>query len=179
MNDYIRSYIERIRRLPVAAPPEPWKQIAFRAVGGLTEVGFGNDTELLLVVSHNGRGLFDCKTGELISRDSEPDGLWHQPLRLLAAGIGSLAGQQVRLAGLLGGGLLKAASDGWSLELVYPDWPDGSLILQPPGASVFLERGSAGCLKIADVEELRAFGFSSSGRTFVVAESHTLRIFGR
>src|SRR5205807_821088 len=44
-------------------PPLPWKETGHYAVGGLTEVGFDDQSELLLVVSQNGRGVFDCTSG--------------------------------------------------------------------------------------------------------------------
>jgi hypothetical protein len=179
-NDYVARYIERIRGLRTREPPLPWKRFSVQAVGGLTEVGFGENTELLLVVSHNGRGVFDCRNGQKIARDYDPpDRLWYQPIQLRATGIGPLAGVKIRLAGLHGGGLPICTEDGWSLELVSPDWPDSGLILQPPGTSIYMDDRSGSCVKVADVDVLRVYGFSDTGRTFIIASSHTLEIFGR
>jgi hypothetical protein len=49
----------------------PWKKIANHAVGGLFQIGYAEDSDLLLVLSHNGRGIFDCLTGERIARDTK------------------------------------------------------------------------------------------------------------
>lgn len=54
----------RLRTLEVQAPPSPWYKVATYAVGGLLGVGYGEATDLLLVISSQGRSVFDCLTGE-------------------------------------------------------------------------------------------------------------------
>ena len=178
-SDDIAAMVTRIRTMPLSEPPLPWRETAVHAVGGLTAVGFFESSELLLVCSHNGRGVFDCATGERIARDPDAPGDWLSERGLAAQGIGPLAGRVIRLAGPFGGGLPTVTADGWAVEVVWPDWPDGSLILSPLGESVLVPRCNSRCVKIRAVEELRAFGFSGSGCSLVVAESHTLTIFGR
>lgn len=48
--------------------PAPRSVIGGSAVGGLTDIGFVPGTDDLLVVSSQGRGLFDTLTSENISR---------------------------------------------------------------------------------------------------------------
>src|SRR5450631_1343055 len=111
--DHLEPIRLRVRSAPVVNPPPPWKRLAVHAVGGLTEVGFAEDSDCLLVVSSQGRGVIDCRTGERVARDrGEPDGSWYDERRLRAQGIGPLDGQVVRLAGLHGGGLLTCGRDG-------------------------------------------------------------------
>lgn len=85
----------------------------------------------------------------------------------------------IRLAGLMGGGLPNLTQDGWSLELVWHDWPDNCLVLEEPDKSVYndLKYG----YKIADSKpcEYRAHGFSETGLSFVFATSCSLYIFSR
>jgi hypothetical protein len=53
--------------------PPQWRKVAYLAVGGLTEVGFAAGS-LLLVVSHQGRGVVDLASGRqplLISESEE------------------------------------------------------------------------------------------------------------
>jgi hypothetical protein len=104
----------------VQDPPAPWRPRGAHAVGGLTDVGFGRGTDLLLVVSHDGRGVFDCLTGARVARDPsmpEPDeDDWQDTHELEAEGIGPLAGQTVRTSGLAGGGLPEGTPDGWVAE---------------------------------------------------------------
>ena len=52
--------------------PSTWRKVTYLAVGGLTEVGFAGST-LLLVVSHQGRGVVDVASGEMLARDRAGD----------------------------------------------------------------------------------------------------------
>jgi len=121
MNEHLASLLHQLRVLPIQPPPSPWKRVASYAVGGLTEIGFANQSDLVLVVSSNGRGVFDCTSGERLARDDDTADWWYDPVQLQAAGIGPLDGQFIRLAGLHGGGLPLSTRDGWSLWLVAPD----------------------------------------------------------
>jgi hypothetical protein len=171
---------KRLSEMPLREPPPPWKIVGCIAVGGLMEVGFAEGTDLLLVISSTGRGVFDCRTGEKVARDY--DGLengWHDPIRLTALGIGPLAGKTVRVAGLCGGGLPLMTTDGWGIQVVFPKWPDAIVILEPRGSSVFVERMANNCVKLADLDTPRAWGFSDSGKSLALAESHTLTLFSR
>lgn len=182
MSDYIRKLNSRLRFLNLQAPPAPWERVATHALGGLTEAGYAEGSDWLLVISSRGRGLFNCLSGERAARDyAEPDGDagWYDEVGLVARGIGAIEGQVVRLAGLHGGGLPRFTRDGWGLELVSPDWPLTGVILSPPHKTVLVESYAGGCLKVAEDSEIRACGFSATGRSFVVAMSHTLEIYTR
>src|SRR3954469_18142200 len=103
MSDHVRKLNDRLLALKLQTPPAPWKRMAAHAVGALTEVGYAENSDLLLVVSSQGRGLFDCLTGERIARDyAEPDGVidWYDEIRLVARGIAAIENQLVHLAGL-------------------------------------------------------------------------------
>ena len=182
MSDHIRKLNSRLRALELQSPPAPWTRVAAHAVGGLLEVGYAEGSDWLLVVSSQGRGLFDCLNGARTARDyAEPAGDvdWYDVVRLAARGIGAIENQIVRLAGLHGGGLPRFTRDGWGLELVAPDWPLTSVILSPAHQTVLIESHSAGCVKVAEDSEIRACGFSETGRSFVVAMSHTVEIYTR
>lgn len=58
---------ERLRRLRIEPAPPPWVRTE-HTVGGLTEVGYAPASDLLLVVSSGGRGLFDGLSGQRLSR---------------------------------------------------------------------------------------------------------------
>src|SRR4051812_46599997 len=96
--EHLRLLAGRLRTSHVEPPPAPWVPVGHYAVGGLTAVGFGPGTELLLVASWQGRGVFDCTTGERVARDRATDGGWQDPVALEAQGIGPLEGQTVRTA---------------------------------------------------------------------------------
>lgn len=176
-HDELRS---RLRRVPLGQPPAPWRQVASHAVGGLTEVGFGGRSDLLLVVSSRGRGLFDGRSGVRVARDpSPPDDGWYDEVRLTASGIGPLGDPLIRLAGLHGGGLSACTEDGWGVTRIAPDWPLESIVLDPPGSSVLYEGHDKGCIRIAEGFEMRAYGFSETGLSLVVATSDHVELWGR
>ncbi|MCA9238510.1 MAG: hypothetical protein KDA44_23725 [Planctomycetales bacterium] len=174
--DHLEPVRNRIRAATVAPPLPPWTQLAVHAVGGLTEVGFADDSDLLLVVSSQGRGVIDCLTGELVARDrTEPNDGWHDERRLRAFGIGPLEGRLIRLAGLHGGGLLNCGRDGWWVDAITLDWPDVNLLLGGPWGWIY--DGTTPFVKLAVEREVRAFGFSDTGETFVIATSSDIAVF--
>lgn len=170
---------DRIRALPPSLPPDPWKASASFAVGGLSSVGFARDGDLLLVVSSQGRGVFDGLSGERVARDTTD--YQEDALHLEAQGIGPLQGQTLRMAGAYGGGLALSTSDGWSLHCVELDWPGQDLVLVEPGSHLFGELyDQPGAMrKIQSDSPLRAFGFSATGRSLVIATHSELHLFSR
>lgn len=168
--EHLESLRKRIREAEVQAPPSPWGITGCNAVGGLTEVGFADDSDLLLVVSWQGRAIFDCRTGSRLARDrAEPDDYWYDGRRQRAKGIGQLGDMNIRLTGLHGGGLSNCGRDGWSIESMAIDWPAESLVLVSPWQSIYDNETSF--TKLAVETELRAFGFSDTGESLVIATS--------
>lgn len=168
--DHLDPVRQRIRSSPISQPMPPWKTIATHAIGGLTEIGFADDTDLLLIVSSQGRGVVDCQTGKRISRDrTEPDDTWYDERRLRALGIGPLENQTIRLAGLHGGGLLNSGRDGWWVDAITLEWPDVNLLLGGPWGWIY--DGKTPFAKLAEEREVRAFGFSDTGESLVLATS--------
>jgi hypothetical protein len=110
-------------------------------VGGLTSVGLSADGVHLLVVSWQGRGVLDLRSGERVARDAaldfEPDGT-------IVVGIGPLVGEQVRVAGLWGGELPRATPDGWRVEMQGGNRPacefshDGAVLVYATTSDVTL-----------------------------------------
>ena len=153
---------------------ETWTQLNIFAIGGLIQVGFAPQSDCLLVVSHQGRGVFDCVSGQKIARDANET--WWQyfdEATLLAEGIGQFEHQKIRTAGLFGGSLSATTEDGWTLFenlenstqvfLKHKSWADGE--------AKFVGDG--------EVCEMRAFGFSSTGNSFIIATSCDITIYAR
>jgi hypothetical protein len=144
-------------------------------VGGLRAVGFAPASEMVLVVSWNGLGVFDGR-GDRVARQrstSKPPGYPRS-----AQGIGPIAGIKVRLMGCGGDTALpRTTPDGWQLDVLQPD-QCLAIWIAPPG--VALESANPGCVRLAGrFEEIRAAGYSDSGQTLVIAEQHTLHLFHR
>jgi len=181
---HLRPLFQKLLGLPTSAPPSPWHEAGVHAVGGLTDVAFAESSDLLLVVSSSGRGLFDCSSGQRIARDDSDD-FQHDTSNLVVAGIGPLASQRLHTAGVHGGGLAVTTADGWSLDLLCLSWPRQSLFLTPPGHWLYrtAQGGSDGSddttSKIATDSEIRAFGFSPTGRAFIFATGSDISVFNR
>lgn len=152
--------------------PVPWVRGQVHAVGGLFQVGFASGRDLLLVHSSQGRGLFDTISGRRIARDDEEPMDGFDPVRLLADGFDAIDGKTLRMAGLFGGGLPWTTSDGYRLDEDIAGWPQRRIMLHAPDRSRMLVATDGAC-------ELRAFGFSETGRSFVVATSCELMSFSR
>jgi hypothetical protein len=180
----------RLLAAPVVPAPPPWRPALepCAAVGGLLGIGFAThpDTghDLVMVVSHDGHGLFDAVTGERLARDRDPDPRDSTPDEapdLTCPGLGPIAGRRVHIAGLFGGGLHTGTGDGWTLEVVSPAWPNDRVLLSSGSAMPYPEPHGEGWWHIfhADRSELRAAGFSPSGRTLAVATSSDLTLWTR
>lgn len=189
----ITEYQQRLRDRYLAAPvmsaPAPWQPVldCRIPVGGLLGIGFAvhPDTghDLVMVVSHDGHGLFDAVTGEKIARDRDPDPATSIPDAhpdLTCPGLGPVAGTEIRIAGLFGGGLHSTTPDGWTVDVVSPDWPHDRIILSADGGA---NNGAAGGtwwhVFHSDYSVLRTAGFSPAGLTLAVATSSDLTLWTR
>lgn len=178
-NDYQRQLRERLERLPYAEIPATWRVVGGSGIGGLTEVGFADASDDLLVVSHQGRGLFDCLTGEQLARDHEEFFENSDDSGLTAPGIGRHANKIFRMAGLPGGGLSICTRDGWGIHIIHLPWPIHVFFLTSDYKE--LDDDTGHITKIGNDEpcSYRAAGFSPTGRSLVIATSCELRIYGR
>lgn len=158
--------------MSVQPPPTPWARLRAYAVGGLFQVGYAVGGDLLLVHSAQGRGLFDAAAGLRLARDDEEPMDRFDRVRLTAPGFDAIEGEDVRMAGLFGGGLAWTTLDGHRLEEHSPAWPRRGVVLVTPDRVRTLIAEDGTC-------ELRAFGFSQTGRSFVVATSCELMLFAR
>jgi len=169
--------VDRIQAMDVSPPPDPWELQTTAAVGGLTEVGFGAGSDQLLVVSSQGRGVFDCLTGVRVARDRLDDGSYHDIAAMTAYGIGPLEGSLIHLAGLHGGGLRRGATDGWTVDDFVLDWPEHTLLLNKSFSWPYDLDGPL--WKLGVESELRAWGFSPTGNSLVLATSSDLTVWSR
>lgn len=184
VNAYQDQLRARFRSTPLQAPPAPWRPLPPLAIGGLTGVGFGlnpnSGEDLILVTSHQGRGVINCVTGERMARDSDPEPAWPNDYTLACEGIGPLAGVAVQISGLMGGGLHTTTTSGWSLDVVAPDWPNESVLLSKDSGPYRGEAGSTWWhIHQESSCEIRAAGFSPTGRTLTIASSCTLTLFAQ
>jgi hypothetical protein len=179
LNEYQAGLRRRILQVEPSDLLPEWGQPAYPPVGGLYEVGFGRDDRFLLAVSSDGRGVFDCRSGEKIARDRRYDAEnWSNASLLECQGIGPLENETIRIAGRYGGGLPRTTDDNWAVECVELPWPEQHIIVVPPNSSIF-EPDTEIFRLLSPATMINAYGFSPSGRTFVVATSSELTLYWR
>ena len=170
MSDGSNSEQAAVRFDPAALLP--WRRAMAVPIGGLFQVGFSPGRDLLLVHSSQGRGIFDCREGTRLDRDDEEPMDSFDSVDLTAEGFGPLGNERIRMAGLFGGGLALTTSDGFQLEECHPrPGRRGIMLIRPDRLKAFA--GDEG------VCEMRAFGFSETGLSFVIATSCDLTVFMR
>jgi hypothetical protein len=187
LTPYQQQLRDRFLMAPVMPAPPPWRPVAPIPVGGLQGIGFATDpvsgNDLVMVVSLDGHGLFDALTAERIARDRNPDPDSSTPDAdpdLVCPGLGPIAGERVRIAGLFGGGLHATTDDGWTIDVVSPEWPHDRVLLSADGGSYTGPPGGSWWHVFdANYSELRTAGFSPSGRTLAVATSSDLTLWTR
>ncbi|MGB3636631.1 MAG: hypothetical protein WBA39_03430 [Rivularia sp. (in: cyanobacteria)] len=178
MYEHLKPLTTKLLSLEIEKPPPPWELKTAILVGGLCSVGFDRDTDNLLIVSHSGRGVVDCSTGEKSARDYEN---YYENQYLEAEGIGCLSGKIIKMAGLFGGGLPISTQDDWSLELVTINFPEEMILLVEPGFDLYdmTYNQPDNFTKIEQRDTIRTYGFSYTGNTFIVATSSDLIIYNR
>lgn len=109
--------------------------------------------------------MVDLASGKLLAREPQESGDWFDAARRAALGIGPLDGTWIDVCGLAGGRLPDATADGWRA--------------QAAGDCVTISAPGCQPLQINESEELRAFGFSPDGTSFVIATPSSLAIYRR
>ena len=168
---------QALDNLPVAIPPDPWMRIATVTAEGLQSVGFAPNTELLLMVSAQGREVFDLETGDVVSHDPEP--YIGERVQLRAQGIGPLEDHIIHMSGALGGGLPLTTEDGWTIMSVFLEWPTRCLFMLPPDVDIMASEVDERFFKLGEDATIRAFGFSDSGKSLVIATSTDVTFWTR
>lgn len=161
-----------MRRSPIAPSKDVapgWRRVALFAVGGLTDVGFSTDEAYVLIASHSGRGVVSTASGELVARDDtfpEASDPWRSTDSRRVRGIGRLADADVEMHGL------------WGSELVQHT-ADAAVVVEKAGERVSLKVARRDYVIDRPVTEIRAVGFSASGRHLVLATSSDLTLLHR
>ena len=137
-----------------------WKLVKTVAVGGLVNIGFVENSNLLLVVSHSGQGIFDCLTGEKIARNYDDFWEFFDAETGQVKGFDILESQIIQTHGLIGEDkLLAETTDGWALQVKGEGGCSEIVLVSPDNRQQVVGND--------EVVEIKAFGFSQSERFFV------------
>jgi hypothetical protein len=161
---------------------EMWKHKNTFAIGGLENVGFANGSDHLIVLSAQGKGIFNCFTGEKMFRSEEEWWKDFDEKESTVKGFDFLENATIKICGLHGEDKLsKKTSDGWTItasEKTPDDHPFEKylvtkIFLNNPdhSQSIFITKDGP-C-------ELRVFGFSETGKSLIVGTSCDLVIWSR
>ena len=153
------------------------------AIGGLRELGFKPDTDYLMVLSSQGRGLFDCLKNEKIARDPYDyyNMEWNSETGKVK-GIGIFEGEEIICGGFEFPNVFPSSTtDGWVISIkteLRLNWKNEEL----PAEVLYLRNDLSN-----QNQELaffhygldRGYGFSDTGRSFVIGTSSDLCVFTR
>lgn len=158
-----------------------WVQKTTCAVGGLREVGFTKDSKYLMVLSGQGRGIFDALSGEKLIRDHSDYYMdeWDDETAIVR-GFEFLDGVEVICGGFEAPNPLRQTTkDGWQIVIEKEkrlDWKQDNvdstvlyLVNNQQEQSIEIDYSPYGYD--------RAIGFSDSGGTFVLATSSEVNIW--
>jgi hypothetical protein len=177
LNTHEAEIREMVLSLEPTAPPEPWRQHAFIAAGGVVAAGWTDDEKILLV-SHDGYSL-NATDGQRVERVRDSAGFFPSSLSFA---VPSQA-KPVRVFGIHGGDGLWVTSDGWSLEVVYPLWPRAWLLMRAPptqpGTPGYLGGATRLDLQGLDEHDWLKVGFSASGQHLLAASASGCLILSR
>src|SRR5688572_2281413 len=144
-----------------------WTHKETFAIGGLENVGFIPYQDYLIVLSSNGEGIFDCLTGQRIARNHN-NYEWNNRFNdesMIIKGFDLFADSEIQTSGLHGADKLKKEWKGWRLKEQGHE-----IVLLSPNMKRKIVLDD-------DICELRCFGFSDTGKSFVVASSCELIIY--
>ncbi|MGV3611479.1 MAG: hypothetical protein ACO1N0_11045 [Fluviicola sp.] len=156
-----------------------WKRKKHFGIGGLREIGFYAETNYLLVLSSQGRGLFDCLTGEKIARDpydyySEE---WN-PDTGLVKGIGFLSDKEMECGGFeYRDVLVKEIGNSLKTEVVKEIREIWNKEVKEIEVLYLVDNGTKTEIYAFPYGIDRAYGFSKNGTCFVLGTSGDLFIW--
>lgn len=165
--------------LEPSEPPAPWRRAAFLAGGALIAAGW-TEQEHILLVSRDGHCVA-TPAGVRLPRARLPAG--PEPLSRDFRSF-ALPGEAhpVPLFGLCSGDGSWATADGWSVDVVFPQWPRRWVLLRrPPVPSIRGRLEGATRLALEGLSEhdwLKA-GFSPSGAHLMVFSTSGCLVLSR
>ncbi|QQS40607.1 MAG: hypothetical protein IPM63_14735 [Acidobacteriota bacterium] len=182
MNKYERDDRQRLdfqlAKIARRDSPPGWVKLPNVWLEGVVGIGFSRrKTNLLLVVTHDGRYLLDCESGTQIAKDPAPyEGLDDHNLN--CEGIGEIADEDVRLASIWGGGLSLCNRYGETASIETPEWSLKHLIFCDTQSDALTEGKQEGCCVLL-VDEIRFCGFSYCGNHLAAASFEDVYLWRR
>jgi len=160
-----------------------WIYIGFQPVGGLREIGFIENSDFLMVLGGGGRTVFDCLTSKKYARDRYDyyHDKWDSNTGIIE-GFDEFENLKILCGGFEYKDILKKTSfDNWETKIRLEKRYDYRNQLKD--AEVLYLRNSITekekAVQVFHYGITRAFGFSPTNISFVVAESHGIYFWKR
>lgn len=150
------------------------------AIGGLENIGYSPNSDYLIVLSSQGQGIFNCEKGEKTARNYDDwwDNFNEEDNTVKGSGI--FENKIISTCGLYGDdNLPKVTSGGWSLEITDPE-PDDYPFQQYKVSKIYLlspDKNEKILVAKDGPCEYRAYGFSPTEKSFVIALSCEIVIY--
>ena len=158
-----------LNEIPFVDSPNGWTCKGAFSVGGFEYLGFAESSDILCVISSSGRGLIDLSQNKKIARNDSND-FYLDETFLTTKGFDVLEGETINLAGKYGGSTLPVSNKAQErLVRVSPMYPCEDIIFQPPNENLFAKGRNKNCVRVYR-GFLYCFGFSFSGKYFVIAD---------
>ena len=160
-----------------------WKKIGHQPVGGMREAGFIELTDYLMVLGSQGRTIFDCLTNEKTERDRQDYYLenWKSDTGIIE-GIGMFKDKEIVCGGFEHPDkLLKSTNDNWIIQIRKENRANYKneikiaevMYLFNPKIDAKIE------VNVFHCSITRAYGFSPTGKSFVITESDGITMWKR
>ena len=171
--------IAKIRQVPIVKEFLPWKPTAFFITDPLVGAGFLPGKEVALVLTHDDRILIDCKTGKELVRDEFSETEKEYDIGELTYKWPERCEDKIQIAGIHGGELPQVTSDGWQIFYTTVYQPQVDIILEPPKKHYWREPKECARINPRGLYDLRAFGFSYSGKSIIILGHDEVCMFNR
>jgi len=160
-----------------------WKKIGHQPVGGMREAGFIELTDYLIVLGSQGRTIFDCLTNVKTERDRQDYYLenWNSDSGIIE-GIGKFKDKEIVCGGFeYPEQLLKSTNDNWIIQIQNENRANYKkeikmaevMYLFNPKINSKIE------VNVFHYSITRAYGFSPTGKSFVITESDGITMWTR
>lgn len=160
-----------------------WNKVAIYAVGGLREIGFVPNREVLMVLSGTGRGLLDTTTGTKVGRDPFDYYLekWDEETGIVE-GFGEFEKLQIPCGGFEAKNVLdQETSDGWEILFEWKRRRDFRGEWLRAEVMYLMHFDTDQKIEVMEFHYGidRGYGFSHSGQSFVIGTSSEVYMWTR
>jgi hypothetical protein len=172
-----KQHREKALKLVQGDAPYPWQNHQMLGAAGIFAAGWTKNSEFLML-SGDGYSLTNPLTGKLILFEVDEDKVYDNLDEDTTEFRIPSTGETIRLFGLHTGDGVKVIRD-WSIEIIYPVWPNSMVILEKSSKTEWEKKVSALKIEVTEAGGWRSCGFSPSHKSFAVVGHAGVDFFSR